>query len=249
MIIDEEQSHSGPEGKLFPSDNETAETLFFNNEEHDIERPENVLKKLFDVIEMISSFVKQSNGNLTTKSKLIETQEKILGLKSVDTNEDKLKDKGQEVLKENKLFDYLDEELFREILNGSKDEEILFMKDKKDKTDDERLLGLLSKELTREAIDRDIVESKIEDKTNFDAIDLALASLLEPNETKKISPTFLKTIIELDTFLSEEETMERRAEEKVNMLLKEAVQLASGVVKLREKVEKRLLNSKAKAVK
>ena len=199
------------------------------------------------LIEMISSYVQQSNANLTTKSKLIETQEKILGLKSIETNEDKLTEKGQEDSKEKKLFPYLDEELFREILNGSKDEEILFMKDKKDKTDDERLLGLLSKELTRETIDRDIVESKIKEKTNFDAIDLALTSLLEPNERKKISPTFLKTIIELDIFLSEEEEMERRAEEKVNILLKEAVQLASGVVKLREKVEERLLHSEAKA--
>ena len=199
------------------------------------------------LIEMISSYVQQSNANLTTKSKLIETQEKILGLKSIETNEDKLTERGQEDSKEKKLFPYLDEELFREILNGSKDEEILFMKDKKDKTDDERLLGLLSKELTRETIDQDIVESKIKEKTNFDGIDLALTSLLEPNERKKISPTFLKTIIELDTFLSEEEEMERRAEEKVNILLKEAVQLASGVVKLREKVEERLLPGEAKA--
>ena len=44
----------------------------------------------------------------------------------------------------------------------------------------------------------------------------------------------------LDEFLREEEEMERQTVDKVSGLLEEAVQLASGVIDLRRKIEERL---------
>ena len=109
-------------------------------------------------------------------------------------------------------------------------------------TEESSVIDLLAEELVRELLLNENIKED-EASQDYSAVEEALTTLLgrDPSMEQKVSPTFVETAVRLDQFLQEEEEKKHETVDKVNILLEEAIGLASGVVHLRENVEERLL--------
>ena len=215
VIKDDEFIDLESESRLVSKINgKTSSEVGIKGQNEDLESREDVVKNLEDLISVISRLTQQPTEVTRTRPKLIETQEEILELKPAQ----KIKDSNENI---DKQF--------------SEDDLFLILK---------KYESLLSEELTppKKAQEKFIETQRGKDHTNFVAVEEALTTLLgsDPDEDDKISPTFFEAVVNLDEFLREEEEMERQTVDKVSGLLEEAVQLASGVIDLRRKIEERL---------
>ena len=215
VIKDDEFIDLESESRLVSKINgKTSSEVGIKGQNEDLESREDVVKNLEDLISVISRLTQQPTEVTRMRPKLFETQEEILDLKPAQ----KIKDSNENIDK-----------------HFSEDDLFLILK---------KYESLLSEELTpqKKAQEKVIETQRGKDDTNFVAVEEALTTLLgsDPDEDDKISPTFFEAVVNLDEFLREEEEMERQTVDKVSGLLEEAVQLASGVIDLRRKIEERL---------
>lgn len=228
-----------------------------------------VVEEINNIIDLISNFKTVSSVPKTTEApKLIETQERVLGLSDQGKSESQFGDleflakllinqKESQPSKaepqsttENSLSEKEIDKLLENLLGVSdndEDDDVSLEQERKGETseteDYEDYIDSVVENLVEDILGKESRKKERERGENdFGAVEEALTKILgkEPKKKNRISPDILETIIELDQFLKEEEEERRERVNKAKSLADRAIKLVTGSVeKIKAKTEKK----------